>query len=82
MIRLIPCQSTSIQAIGYEPGHTHFYVQFKNGTFYEYDVGQEATEHLTDILFADSQGKAFDSFKHAGFSYSKVEHPEELDFHV
>lgn len=80
-MRLIPCQSSSLAGIAYEPGSTRFYAQFKDGSVYEYIGGQLTPEIVTDILFAESQGRVFKNAVQY-LAYVKVESPEELDLHV
>lgn len=85
-LRLVPTNSISLAGIGYEPGHTGFYAQFaRGGDIYYYDVGQDAAEVVTDILFdPESQGKAFAEFKKVGLPHRKLtlEELEGMEFHV
>lgn len=80
-MKLIPVQSSQLVGIAYQPGHTKFYIQFQNGSVYEYDGGQDTAEIITEILFANSPGTTFSRLK-ADLPYLKIENPEELDLHV
>lgn len=68
-MRLIPCQSSNLTGIGYQPGSAKFYICFNGGSTYEYtcpkmhglDPVAEARAYVTSVLFASSQGSAFNS---------------------
>ena len=80
-LRFVRTNSSNLKAIAYYPGSVRFYVQFQNGTWYCYEVGQECASVVTDILFAESQGTAFNELKNSRVPYVKVENPEEFGFH-
>ena len=84
MLRLVPLQSNNLSGLAYDLVSGRLFVQFNNGTWYEYfDVPGDA---VLSVLFDPvSQGKAFNThIKEAGFVYTKVDENSVglLDIHV
>ena len=81
-MRLIPCQSSSIAALGMNPDNDgEVVVQFTNGKFYRY-FGVPS-EVVLGVLFSESQGAAFGRFiRDASYPFEIVEDTEALNLHV
>ena len=69
-MRMIPVDSSNIEAIGYEEDSATLQIEFKNGGTYQYfDVPENISESLR---YADSVGKYLASQIKGVYRYSKV----------
>lgn len=84
MLRIIPTNSSQLSGIAHQPGDGFFYAKFNNGEVYMYECGDNTVYAIAGILFAESQGKAFNAFKAKGYPYQKLDPEEvaELELHV
>ena len=75
-MRLIPCQSSSIAALGMNPdNYGEVVVQFTNGAFYRY-FGVPS-EVVLGVLFSESQGSAFNrTIKSGMYPFEEVDGAE------
>ena len=71
-MRFIAAVSSNITAFGYSVESKELVVQFENGGRYSY--AEVPPEIVTCVMFAESQGKAFDALiKKGGYKFEKLD---------
>lgn len=64
-------QSSNITAIAYDEPSQKLFIQFNNGSTYEYY--QVPSETYEDLMRAESQGKFFNQYIKKRFDYNRIE---------
>ena len=67
--RLLPVESSSIDAVGYDPDSHRLYVRFRSGrTYVYYDVVKRVFD---DLLAADSKGRFLNAEIKGAYDYRR-----------
>jgi hypothetical protein len=66
-VRLIPANSSNLSGFAFDTDKLDFYVCFVDGRVYRYP--DTRPWDVTNIVFAESQGKAFNAWKHGKQNY-------------
>ena len=68
--RLLPVESSSIDAVGYAPASKRLYVRFRSG--YTYVYGEVAKSVFDDLLAADSKGRFLNQEIKGAYDYRRL----------
>ena len=68
--RLLPVESSSIDAVGYDPASKRLYVRFTSGNNYVYY--EVAKRVFDDLLAADSKGRFLNAEIKGAYDYRRL----------
>lgn len=68
--RLLPVESSSIDAVGYDPASKRLYVRFRSGYIYVYY--EVAKSVFDDLLTADSKGRFLNQEIRGAYAYRRL----------
>ena len=68
--RLLPVESSSIEAVGYDPASKRLYVRFRSAYTYVYDEVAKAV--FDDLLAADSKGRFLNQEIKGAYDYRRL----------
>lgn len=68
--RLLPVESSSLDAVGYDPARKRLYVRFRSGYTYAYD--EVAKSVFDDLLTADSKGRFLNQEIKGAYDYRRL----------